>query len=119
MFYFDPWSSIVFICFWNTLPSGEYVSLASFIILLWLDGNTPVRHLYLAILPDNNADIFTVSMLISYCSLSYLTSSSIILISFYIISKKFFLKGEKLSDARVVTITKKNMILQYIFYKDS
>ena len=40
------------------------------------------------------------------------------MISFYIPSKRFFLKREGLSDARVASITKKNnMVLQYIFLK--
>ena len=41
------------------------------------------------------------------------------MISFYILSKRFFLKRKRLSDARVASITKKNMVLQYIFYIDS
>ena len=33
--------------------------------------------------------------------------SLIVLISFYILSKRFFLKREELSDARVVSLTRK------------
>ena len=40
------------------------------------------------------------------------------MISFYILSTRFFLKPKGLPDARVASITKKNMFLQYIFYKD-
>ena len=40
------------------------------------------------------------------------------MINFYVLCKKLFLKHEKLSDTRVVSITKKKMILQYILHKD-
>ena len=68
--YFFCCSSIVFICFWNALPSEEYVKLTCSIILLWSDGNisSPVRYSYLLILPDDNADILTASLFILYCS---------------------------------------------------
>ena len=68
--YFFCCSSIVFICFWNALPSEEYVKLTCSIILLWSDGNisSPVRYWYLLILPDDNADILTASLFILYCS---------------------------------------------------
>ena len=105
---FIPWSSIVFICFSNDSPRGECVNLAYSIILLWSDGNIslPVKNSYLSILPDDGADILVASLLILYCTFSFLILSSIIKISFYILSKKFFLKREKLSDTRVVSITK-------------
>ena len=41
---------------------------------------------------DDNADIFAASLLISYCNFSSLIISSIVMISFYILSKRFFLK---------------------------
>ena len=37
------------------------------------------------------------------------------MISFYILSTRFFLKRKKLTDARVVSTAKKNMVLQYTF----
>ena len=45
------------------------------------------------------------------------------MINFYILSKRFFLKSKKLSDAKVVSITKEeyavhSTVLQYTFYKD-
>ena len=106
---FIPWSPIVFICFSNALPRGEYVNFAFSFILLWLDDNisSPVRYSYLSVLPYDNADIFAASLLISYCSFSSLILSSIVMINFYILSKRFFLKHEELSDARVVSITTK------------
>ena len=64
-------SSIVSICFSNPLPSGEYLSLACSIILLWSDGNisSPLRNSYLSIFPDDNANIFPAFLLILYSSL--------------------------------------------------
>ena len=41
------------------------------------------------------------------------------MITFYIISKRLHLKRKGLSDARVVSITKKEILFQYIFCKDS
>ena len=50
----------------------------------------------------NNA----ASLLILYCGFLSLILLSIVTISFYILSKRFFLKREEISDARVVSITK-------------
>ena len=60
---FIPWSSIFL--FSNALLIGEYVILVCSIVLLWSEGNvySPVRYSCLSILPDNNDDIFAVSML--------------------------------------------------------
>ena len=70
-----------------------------------------VRYSYLSILPDNNAGIFAASWLISYYCFSPLTLSSIVMIIFYILSKRFFLKLKGLSDARgVVSVTKKEYV---------
>ena len=63
----------------------------------------PVRNAYLSILPDNNADFFAASLLMSYCSFPSLILS---LKTFYIFSKRFFLKRKALSNARVVSISK-------------
>ena len=59
-----------------------------------------VRYSYLSVSPDDNADIFVPSLLILYYSSSSLILSSTIIISFYTLSKR-------LSEARVVSITKK------------
>ena len=85
------------------------MNLACSIILLSSDGNisSPVRCSYLLILPEDNADIFAAYLLISYCIFSYLILSSILMISFYILSKRSFRKHEELSDARVLSMTKK------------
>ena len=57
-------------------------------------------------LPEDNADIFAASLLMSYCSFSFLTLYWLVMISFYILSEILFLKCKGLSDARVVSITK-------------
>ena len=102
-------SSIVFVCCSKGFTKGEYAILACSIILLWSDGkiSLPVRYSYLSFFPDDNAHIFASSLLILYCSFSSLILSSIFMINFYIVSKRFFLKRKELSDGRVVSITKK------------
>ena len=65
------------------------------------------RYSYLSVLPDNNAEIFTVSLLIFYCCFSSPTLSPVARISFYILSERFFLKHKELLDAKVVSVTKK------------
>ena len=84
------------------------MNLASSTIILWSDGriSLPARYLYLLIFPDDNGNIFAASLLILYCSFPSLILSPTVLISFYILSKTFFLKREILSDGRVVSITK-------------
>ena len=98
-----------FICFSNVFPRGEYVNLACSIFLIWSDGNVSlsVKYSFLSILPYDNAGIFAASLLILYCSFSSLPLLLVVMITFYILSKRFFLKSEKLSDATVVSITKK------------
>ena len=101
---------MVFICFSNALPRGEYVNFnCSIIILLWSDGNisSPVRYSYLSIFPDDNVDISAASHLISYCNFPSLILPSVVMINFYIVSKRFFLKRGELSVGRVVSVNKK------------
>ena len=83
--------------------------MACSITLLWPEGNnsSPVRYSYLSILPDDNVDIFAASLLISYYSFSSLILPSIVVISFYVTSKRSVLKHKGLSNARVVLTTKK------------
>ena len=80
------------------IPSGVNIS-------------SPLRHPYLPILPDGNADIFADFLLILHCSFSCLILSSINLIIFCILSRKFF--------ASVVSITKKEYGFLVNFSKDS
>ena len=66
----------------------------------------PLRYCYSLILPDDKGDIFAASLLILYFSFSSLIFSSISMISFDILSKRFILKRKWLSDARVLSTTK-------------
>ena len=50
---------------------------------------------------------FPSSLLITYSNFSSLILASIVMISFCILSERFFLKRKGLSDARVISITKK------------
>ena len=106
---FVPWSSIAFICFSNALLKGKYINLACSIFLLWADDNIflSARYSYLSNFFDGNAYIFAFSLLMWNCSFSFLILSLIVMISFYILSKRLFLKRKELSDARVVSITSK------------
>ena len=108
MYLFSSFLFNYFSLFFKTFSNGEYVNLACSVICLWLKGNifSPVRYLYLADFPDDNVHTFTASLLISYYNFSFLILSSVVMISFYILSKIFFLKREGLSDARVASITK-------------
>ena len=58
------------------------------------DISSPVRCLYLLILADDNVDIFATSWLMSCCSFSFVTLSSIAILSFYILSKRLRLKDK-------------------------
>ena len=102
------WTTNVFISFSNALPRGEYINLVCSIILLWSDGNvsSTVRNSYLSILPHDYADIIAASLLRLYYTFSSVILSSIVMISFYILFIRFFLKREELSDGRVVSTTK-------------
>ena len=106
--------------FLKCLCKRKYLNVACLIILLWSEGNisSPVKYSYLSILPDDNADIFAASLLISYWSFSSLILSSVIMISFSILSKRLFLRHKGLANASVISF-RKNMVLQYILCKDS
>ena len=97
------------VCFSKAFHKGEYANLARSIICLRQEGiiYLRVRYSYLTTFPDDNADIFATSLLISYCSFSSVILSSILITGFYILSKRFFLKRERLSDTRLASITKK------------
>ena len=57
------------------------------------------------------------SLLISYCSFPSLILSSIVMINFFILSKRFFLKRKGSSDARVATMAKEEYVFSTIFIK--
>ena len=83
--------------------------LRLFIICLRLKGNisTHVRYWYLSIFLDDNVNTFAASLLIWYCSFSSLILYWFVMVSFYILFKRFFLKRQRLSASRVASITKK------------
>ena len=64
-------------------------------------------------------DISAASLLISYCSFSYLILSSVVMISFCVLSKRIFLKRKGSSDARVASVTKKEYGFEVHFLRDS
>ena len=78
-----------------------------------LEDNTcaPVRYSYLSIFPDNIANVFAASFLLWYYSFSSLILSSIVMISFDIFPRRLRMKRKGLSEARVVSLTKK----EYVF----
>ena len=86
---FSPFLLIVFVCFSEDFPNRDYVNLACSIIFLWLEGNisSPGRYSYLSVFPDDNADIFAASLLISYYNFSSLILLSSVMIIFYILSE--------------------------------
>ena len=61
--------------------------------------------------------IFLLLLLISYCSFSSLTLSSINMITFYIFAKRFSLKPKVHSDAAVALTTKKIWFCSTFFIK--
>ena len=100
-------SYLFFKCFteWRIYkPSLVYYSTLT-------EGNIslPVRYSYLSVLLDDYVYIFYASLLMLYCNFSCLILSSVVIINFYIISKRFFLRREELSDKRLVSITKKRI----------
>ena len=99
-FFFFSLFLIAFVYFSNSLLKEEYANLACCIICLLLKGNNSshVRHSYLSIFASNNPDIFAASPLRLYCSVTCLILLSVVLISFYILSKRFFLKRKNLSN---------------------
>ena len=86
---FSPWLSIDFsiVFFHKVFPKGEYLILVCS-TLFWSEGSISsfVR------CPDDNDYIFVSSLLISCCSFPSLILSSIFMMNFYILSKRFFSK---------------------------
>ena len=66
---------------------------------------------------DNNANILSAFLLILHCSFPFLILSSIVMVSFYILSKRFFLKYKGKSDAKVASATKKEYGLVVHIFK--
>ena len=93
---------------WRRICKSSLLYHSSLIIKLYF---SPVIYSYLSILPDDNPDIFAASLLISYYRFSSLIVSSFVMISFYILSKRFFLKRKRLSDAKGPLM----IITEYLF----
>ena len=72
--------------------------------------SSPVTYSYLSILLDNKVHVFAASLSQSYCSFATVILSSIVMINFYILTKRLFLKRKGLSDARVLSLTKKEFV---------
>ena len=68
--------------------------------------------------PDDNANIFPALLSTSYGSFSPLIWSSIAATIYYIIFEILFLKLKGLTDVRVGSTKKKNVVWQCIFCKD-
>ena len=64
----------VFCCFSNAFPSSEWVNLA-FLVVCYCGGNlfSSMRYWYFSALPEYNAGIFAVALLMLYCNLSSLS----------------------------------------------
>ena len=58
------------------------------------------------------------SLLISYCIFLSLILPSVVMIGFYVLSKRIFLKHKEFSDARLVSITKNEYGFAVHFCKD-
>ena len=95
--------------FSKAFPKEENENLASSLTPLWLGGSisSSVRNSYLSVFQDNNGQIFVASLLISYCGSYSLILSSVVMINFFVLSKRFFIKRQGLFVARVVSRTKK------------
>ena len=72
----------------------------------------------MSIFPVDNAEIIAASLLMLYCSFSPLILLPFAIISFDILSKRFVLTCEGLSDARVSPITKEEYCFAVHFYTD-
>ena len=113
--WFFPWFSIFFF-FFKAFPKGKWLNLSCFIALLWSGANisSHSKYSYLSLFADDNADTFAASSLIFYCNFSSLILTSIVVISFYVLSKIFFPKRKGLSDARVPSITKSGFAVHFL-----
>ena len=100
LFFVFSWFYFIF----KSFPKGEWVNLVFFEILIQLE----ILISY----------IFATCLLILYCSFSYLILSSVVISSFYFLSKWFFLK-HKWSSASIVQLNTKKTLLLFTVYKDS
>ena len=68
--------------------------------------SSSIRYSYLSILTDDNADAFVDILLMPYCNVSSPILSSMVLITLYISSSRFFRNRNRLYNGRAVSMTK-------------
>ena len=87
--------------------------------MIWTDGNvySSVKYSYSSILIHENADIFAAALLISHYSFSAKIVSSVVVITFSILSKTMHLKHGLLSAGKIVSFTKKKNGFAAFFVK--
>ena len=99
-----------FCLFFKSFTKRKSLNLACSITYFGLEGNksSPLRYSYLLILPGDKVDIFAASLLISYCSFSFIIWSSIVIIVLYfyfLLIFNFFLNFKGFFDGKVVSFT--------------
>ena len=108
----------IFCLFFQSFSQRGIINLVCPMTLFWPEGSvsSPLWHYYLSTFPDDYADDSTASLLTSYCS--FFISNLIINCHdwslSYILFKRFFLKREGLSDARVVLINEYGFALHFL-----
>ena len=102
-------ASTCFSVYSNVFPKGDYINLACYIICFRLEGNIffTCKIFIFVNFPGDNADVFAASLLASFYNSSSLILSSVVMIRFYILYKRFSLKRKELPDAKVAWITNK------------
>lgn len=73
----------------------------------------------MSILPGYNADISAAALLMSYCNISLLIFSSVVMITLYGYFNRFLRKSNALPDARVASSTKNVNGFKVIFHAAS
>ena len=91
---------IIFLIF--SLDGTNFFCLCSSITFLHFPHCSSIPFTCLSILPDNDADIFVVTLLTSYCNLFALILSPMIMTTLYTFTNRFFQKLMTLFDGRIV-----------------
>ena len=98
--------SNVFVCFSNVFPSRKEVVLASLLSDDVERDSSRIRYSYFSILPQDNEHVFAATLLMSYCNLSSLILSLIVMVTLYSPYNRFLQKIKALSDGRALSVTK-------------
>ena len=111
------WSRFFFYLFCECFSTRRTCRLTCSIICT--DGNvySSVKYSYSSILIHENADIFAAALLISHYSFSAKIVSSVVVITFSILSKTMHLKHGLLSAGKIVSFTKKKWFCSTFFVK--